>query len=334
MQALVTGGAGFIGSALAHELIARGDDVRVLDNLSTGRLESVPHKAEFVLGDLRDLKQVAEACRDVEVVFHQAAIRSVPRSMDDPGLTNDSNITGTLNLLRAASGAGVRKVVYASSSSAYGDAQTMPLSEDVRPSPLSPYAVSKLAGEYYCQVWSRSLGLPAVSLRYFNVFGPGQRPDSKYAAVFPAFTSALADGRAPEIHWDGEQSRDFTFIDDVVRGNLAAFKADSRSDGEVFNIGSNRPRTINDVLRSVSAAFDRWIEPILKPKRAGDVRHTHADTAKAQALLDWAPKVEWDDAVAQTVAWFVGSAANSHGDAAPQTVDLHSDAPMAGRLQN
>ncbi len=332
MRIIVTGGAGFIGSALAHRLIAGGADVRVLDNLSTGRLENVPHKAEFVLGDLRDLEQVADACRDVEVVFHQAAIRSVPRSMDDPGLTNDSNITGTLNLLRAASASGVRKVVYASSSSAYGDAQKMPLSEDARPGPLSPYAVSKLAAEYYCQVWSRSMRLPTVSLRYFNVFGPGQRPDSKYAAVFPAFTSALAVGRAPEVHWDGEQSRDFTFIDDVVRANIAASNADFRSNGEVFNIGSNRPRTINEVLRSVSAAFDRWIEPILEPKRAGDVRHTHADTSKARALLDWSPTVEWDDAVAQTVAWFVGSAAN--GGAASRTVDLHSDKPMAGRIQN
>ncbi|MGH2746801.1 MAG: SDR family oxidoreductase [Actinomycetota bacterium] len=329
MRALVTGGAGFIGSALAHELIAAGAEVRVFDNLSTGRIESVPQGAEFVLGDLCDPGEVADACRDIEVVFHQAAIRSVPRSMDDPGLTNDSNVTGTLNLLRAASAHGVRKLVYASSSSAYGDSETRPLSEDLSPRPLSPYAVSKLAGEYYCGVWSQSFGLPTVSLRYFNVFGPGQRPDSKYAAVFPAFTSALVNGRAPEIHWDGEQSRDFTFIDDVVRANIAAAEAGSRCEGEVVNIGSNRPRTINEVLRSVSAALDRWIEPEMKPKRPGDVRHTHADTTKAWSLLGWRPEVEWSDAVALTVDWFLRGTRTPSEEPALQAVETGTDGRMA-----
>lgn len=305
MQVLVTGGAGFIGSALARELIASGVEVRVFDNLSTGSRENVPPEADFVLGDLRNPEEIVEASADMEIVFHQAALRSVPRSMDEPVLTNDSNITGTLNLLRAASAAGVRRVVYASSSSVYGDSETQPLSEDLPPRPLSPYAVSKLTGEYYCRVWSQSFGLSTVSLRYFNVFGPGQRPDSKYAAVFPAFISALVEERAPEIYWDGEQTRDFTFIDDVVRANIAAAKVGPRGDGEVFNIGSGRPCSVAEVLRSVSAANGRWIEPDMKPRRPGDVRHTHADNEKARTLLEWQPQVEWSDAVARTVGWFL-----------------------------
>ncbi len=308
MQALVTGGAGFIGSAVARELIASGVDVRVLDNLSTGSRENVPPGAEFVLGDLRDPSDVAAACTDVEVVFHQGAIRSVPRSMDEPTVTNDSNVTGTLNLLRAASAAGVRRVVYASSSSVYGDSEIHPLSEDLSPQPLSPYAVSKLAAEYYCRAWSQSFGLSTVSLRYFNVFGPGQPPDSKYAAVFPAFISALIGGRAPEIYWDGEQTRDFTFIDDVVRANIAAANVGPAGDGQVFNIGSGHPRSVTEVLRSVSAALGRWIDPEMKPMRRGDVRDTHADNAKAAAVLGWHPEVDWSDAVARTVGWFLEDA--------------------------
>lgn len=306
MRALVTGGAGFIGSALARALMERGTAVRVLDNLLTGLQENIPAGAELIRGDLRDIDAVRRACRAVEVVFHQAAIRSVPRSVDDPLLTEGCNVLGTLNLLVAAEECRVRRVVYASSSSVYGDADGAVNREDMPPNPLSPYAVSKLAAEQYCQLWTRLKGLSTVSLRYFNVFGPGQHPESKYAAVFPAFISALAEGRSPEVHWDGEQSRDFCFIDDVVRANLLAADADGRINGKVINVGEGRPKTVNEVLCSVSEAIGRWIDPVSAPKRPGDVRRTHADIGRAQELIGWEPQADWNEAVHATVRWFVG----------------------------
>ncbi len=303
MRCLVTGGAGFIGSAVARALIARGEEVRVLDNLATGFEEAVPNGVAFFKDDLRDLEAVRRACADVEVVYHQAAIRSVPRSVDDPLLSNDSNVNGTLNLLIAASDAGVRRVVYASSSSIYGDTQGAPNHEDMPPDPRSPYAVSKLAGEYYCRAWTHLGRLSAVCLRYFNVFGPGQHPESKYAAVFPAFVSALVGDRAPELHWDGEQSRDFSFVDDVVAANLLAADAEG-ADGAVINIGGGRPKTVNEVLLAVSDALGKWIEPTHAPMRAGDVRHTRADISRARALLGWEPMTPWEEAIRATVRWF------------------------------
>lgn len=302
----MTGGAGFIGSALARALMERGTAVRVLDNLLTGLQENIPAGAELIRGDLRDIDAVRRACRAVEVVFHQAAIRSVPRSVDDPLLTEGCNVLGTLNLLVAAEECRVRRVVYASSSSVYGDADGAVNREDMPPNPLSPYAVSKLAAEQYCQLWTRLKGLSTVSLRYFNVFGPGQHPESKYAAVFPAFISALAEGRSPEVHWDGEQSRDFCFIDDVVRANLLAADADGRINGKVINVGEGRPKTVNEVLCSVSEAIGRWIDPVSAPKRPGDVRRTHADIGRAQELIGWEPQADWNEAVHATVRWFVG----------------------------
>jgi nucleoside-diphosphate-sugar epimerase len=304
MKALVTGGAGFIGSALARELLERGGEVRVLDNLVTGFEEVVPEGAEFLKEDLRDLEATRRACKGIDVVFHQAAIRSVPRSVDNPILTNEANVSGTLNLLIAASEAGARRVVYASSSSVYGDTEGALNREDMAPSPQSPYAVSKLTGELYCRVWTSLGRISTVSLRYFNVFGPGQHPESKYAAVFPAFISALLNDRPPEVHWDGEQSRDFSFIDDVVEANLLAGQAGPDVDGAVFNIGGGRPRTVNEVLGSVADALERWIEPIHAPKRAGDVRHTRADITRPRDMLGWEPKESWDEAVAATVRWF------------------------------
>jgi nucleoside-diphosphate-sugar epimerase len=303
--ALVTGGAGFIGSAIARVLIERGWTVRVLDNLLTGFEENIPEGAEFVRGDLRDIDDVRRAVVDVEVVFHQGALRSVPRSVDDPALSESCNITGTLNVLVAAEGAGVRRVVYASSSSVYGDVAEGLQHEDMTPSPLSPYAVSKLSAEQYCRVWTHLKGLSTVSLRYFNVFGPGQRPDSRYAAVFPAFVSALMEGREPEVHWDGEQERDFTYIDDIVAANIAAAEASGPDvDGAVVNVAGGRPRTINEVLGAVSEAVGRWIEPSRTPKRAGDIRRTHADLTRAHELLGWSPSAVWDEAVGHTVDWF------------------------------
>lgn len=306
MQTLVTGGAGFIGSAIARGLLARGDRVRVLDNLLAGSRDVVPEGAEFVEGDLRRPDDVRAACRDVEVVFHQGAVRSVPRSVDEPVLVEECNALGTLNLLMAAADGGVRRVVYASSSSVYGDVGDAVNREDLPTSPMSPYAVSKLTGELYCRVWTGLRGLSTVSLRYFNVFGPGQSAESKYAAVFPGFCSALLAGRPPEVHWDGEQSRDFTYIDDVVRANLLAAEAGPEADGQVVNVAGGRPRTVNDVLRSVADAAGRWIEPERRPRRVGDVRHTHADISRAERILGWRPQARWEEAVRATVAWFSG----------------------------
>ncbi|MGH2722684.1 MAG: NAD-dependent epimerase/dehydratase family protein [Actinomycetota bacterium] len=304
MRALVTGGAGFIGSAIARELLARGTEVRVLDNLLTGSRAAVPQGAELVEGDLRNPDDVRAACRGVEVVFHQAAVRSVPRSVDEPVLVEECNSLGTVQLLAAAAEAGVRRLVYASSSSVYGDVGQDLNREDRAPDPMSPYAVSKLAGEKYCRVWTLLGRLSTVAMRYFNVFGPGQAADSKYAAVFPAFCSALVAGRAPEVHWDGEQSRDFTFVDDVVRANLLAAEAGPDAVGQVVNVAGGRPRTVNEVLRSVADAVGRWIDPERLPRRAGDVRRTHADISRAERLLGWRPEADWDPSVRATVGWF------------------------------
>jgi nucleoside-diphosphate-sugar epimerase len=308
MRALVTGGAGFIGSAIGRELVRRGHEVRVLDNFLSGFRESLPGGADLIEGDLRNLEDVRKAVDGTEVVFHQGAVRSVPRSVDEPVLVEETNVLGTLHVVLAAAEAGVGRVVYASSSSVYGDVGEGVNREDLPPDPLSPYAASKLAGELYCRVWTRLKDLSTVSLRYFNVFGPGQSLESKYAAVFPAFCSALAAGRPPEVHWDGEQSRDFTYIDDVVRANLQAAEADGRVDGAVINIAGGRPKTVNEVLRSVSEAMDRWLEPTRTPRRAGDVRRTHADIARARELLGWTPRADWDEAVRNTVRWFADGA--------------------------
>lgn len=303
----MTGGAGFIGSALARRLVEAGDDVRVLDNLSTGHRANVPPGCELLEVDVRDADALADACRDVEVVFHQAAIGSVPRSIDDPLGSHDSNATGTLNLLVAATGAGVRRFVYASSSSAYGDTGGSINVETLPPNPMSPYAVTKLAGEHYCRAWTRVKGLSTVSLRYFNVFGPGQDPTSRYAALFPRFIAALSEGKAPEVHGDGEQSRDFTFVEDVVRANLLAASAGEEASGQVCNIGGGRPRTVNEVLAAVSGVLGRWIDPVHTPPRPGDVRRSHADISRARELLGWVPAAGWDEAVRATVGSFAGA---------------------------
>jgi UDP-glucose 4-epimerase len=304
VRALVTGGAGFIGSSVAAALVARGDEVRVLDDLSTGFRENVPEGAELLVGDVRDLETVRAATAGVEVVFHQAAIRSVPKSVDDPFASNSVNVTGTLTVLVAAREAGVRRVVYASSSSVYGDPPEPLRREEQPPEPVSPYGVSKLAGELYCRTWTALHGLSTVSLRYFNVFGPRQHPESRYSAVFPAFVSALAAGRPAEVHWDGEQSRDFTFIDDVVAANLLAAEAGPEADGAVLNIGGGRARTVNEVLRSVAAALGVPPEAVYAPKRPGDVRHTLADIRRAREVLGWTPRADWEAAVRATVEWF------------------------------
>jgi nucleoside-diphosphate-sugar epimerase len=301
MRALVTGGAGFIGSAVVRALIARGDDVRVLDNFATSGREDAPAGADLFEADIRDLESIAPAFKDRDVVFHLAAIPRVGRSVEDPVLVTECNVLGTLNVLMGAERAGVRRVVYASSSSVYGDRGEQISSEDMRPEPQSPYAASKLAGEHYCVVWSRLGRVETVSLRYFNVFGPGLGL-GPYALVFASFSNALLAGEAPELHWDGEQAKDFTYIDDAVRATLLAAEADA--DGAVINVGGGSPKSVNTVLRSISEAVGVWIEPKRLPKREGDVRHTHADITKAKKLLGWSPETDWSTAVAETVAWF------------------------------
>jgi nucleoside-diphosphate-sugar epimerase len=306
--ALVTGGAGFIGSTIARALIREGTPVRVFDNLIAGFREVVPPEAEFQLGDLRNPEEIGKACEGIDVIYHQAALRSVAKSVDEPLITEECNVMGTLNLLNAAEQAGVRRVVYAASSSAYGETTEGINVETATPNPLSPYAVSKLAAEYYCRNWTHLHGLSTVSLRYFNVFGPGQHPESKYAALFPGLISALAAGKAPEVHWDGEQTRDFTYVEDVARANLAAARADTRVDGEVINIGAGRAKSVNETLAAICKVMDLWIEPVRTPKRQGDVRSTLADISKAKELLGWEPEADWEDAIAATVGWFTTGA--------------------------
>ena len=305
MRALVTGGAGFIGSAIARALVERGDDVRVLDNLIAGSKENVPAGTDFWEADLRDPDALREATRDVEVVFHEAAIRSVPRSIDEPTLVHECNVTGTLNLLIACEENEVRRLVYASSSSAYGGTREGMSTEDMHPRPLSPYAASKLSAEYYCTVWSELKKLSTVSLRYFNVFGPGQSAESKYSAVFPAFVTALIKGERPVIHSDGEQSRDFTYIDDVVEANVAAAVADDRVDGAVINVAGGAPHTINETFEEIRRVLGVAGEAQHADKREGDIRHSFADPRLAAELLGWRTLTLWEEAVRLTVEWFV-----------------------------
>jgi nucleoside-diphosphate-sugar epimerase len=303
---LVTGGAGFIGSHLAHRLIDLGHDVRVLDNFSTGRRENIAPvlgRIELIEADVRDLAVVRKAVSGVDVVFHEAALASVPRSVDDPVTSNEVNVVGTLNVLEASRDAGVSRVVYASSSSVYGDSRELPKLEQMPPAPESPYAVGKLAGEHYCRVFSRLYGLDCVALRYFNVFGPRQDPSSQYAAVVPIFITSLLDGSTPIIHGDGEQSRDFTFIDNVVAANILAAEAPLCA-GEVMNIACGKTATVNALfgaLREIvgSAVQARHVDP-----RPGDVKHSFADISKARRLLGFSPSVGFEEGLKRTVSWF------------------------------
>jgi UDP-glucose 4-epimerase len=303
---LVTGGAGFIGSNIVEGLVRQGDRVRVLDDFSTGRRENLAPFAgvEVVEGDLRDAKTVARAVSGVEGVFHQAALRSVPRSVDDPSSSNEVNVTGTLVLLLACRAAKVRRVVYASSSSVYGDDPTLPKVETLRTQPISPYAVSKLAAEHYCQVFARLYGVETVSLRYFNVFGPRQNPESKYSAVIPRFLDLAMQGEPLEVHGDGEQSRDFTYIDNVVQGNLRAMDTPGVS-GEVFNVACGTRHSLIAIADAIGDFLGRRPERRHVAERAGDVRHTLADIAKAQRLLGYQPTVDFADGMRRTCEYFV-----------------------------
>jgi UDP-glucose 4-epimerase len=309
MRTLVTGGAGFIGSSLASGLLAEGHEVRVLDDLSTGRRENVPDGAELLVGSVTDEQVVAGAVAGVDVIFHEAANRAVLRSVEDPLGTDSVNTHGTLVVLDAALRAGVRRVVSASSSSVYGGAEHRPTPETDPLSPRSPYAVSKLAGEHYCRVFAELHGLETVSLRYFNVYGPRQRPDSAYAAVIPLFIRALLDAEPPTVHGDGLQSRDFTYVDDVVRANLLAASAPAEAaSGKALNIAGGSEHSLLDLLSILSGLMERSVEPRHTEPRAGDVKHTCADVGAARDTLGFTAEVSFTDGLRRTVDWLSGRA--------------------------
>jgi len=301
---LITGGAGFIGSRLAHALVARGDRVRILDSFVTGRrenLEGLGERSEVHEGSVDDPATVERAMVGIEYVLHQAALPSVQRSVELPLESHATNLTGSLHLLVAAQKVGVRRFVYASSSSVYGDSPQLPKVETMPVAPLSPYAVGKLGGELYCKVFHKLHGLETVSLRYFNVFGPGQRPDSAYAAVVPRFVEALLRGEAPVIYGDGMQSRDFTYIDNVVQANLAACSAGPAVAGEAFNIACGEAVTLLDLLQKMAEVSGRGVAPRFEPPRAGDVRNSLADIGKATRLLGYRPSVSFREGLRRTL---------------------------------
>jgi UDP-glucose 4-epimerase len=303
---LVTGGAGFIGSHLATRLVNDGHQVRVLDNLSTGTLDNLTHllgQYQFFAGDLCDADVVAAAVTDVDVVFHQAALASVPRSVENPLETHRACVTGTITLLDACRKEGVRRVVYAASSSAYGNASIMPKHEGQLPAPLSPYAAAKLAAELYCESFAATYGLETVRLRYFNVFGPRQDPNSPYSAVIPRFVAALLDNRRPVIYGDGTQSRDFTYIDNVVAGNLLAAEAPGVS-GRVYNCACGSSLDLLTLLQLICEQLDVPCDPEFLPARTGDVRHSWADIAAAQRELGYQPVVSCREGLRETVEWY------------------------------
>jgi len=302
---LVTGAAGFIGSNSVEELVRRGESVRALDDLSTGYLhniEAFQGKIEFLQGSVADEELLAEAMRGVDYVLHQAAIPSVPRSVEEPMRSHEANATGTLKVLIAARDAGVKRLVFASSSSVYGESPTMPKREDMPTQPLSPYAVNKLAGEEYCKVFHRVYGLPTVALRYFNVFGPRQDPTSAYAAAIAAFASAMLAGQRPTVYGDGHQTRDFTFVSNVVDANLLACKTDA-ANGQALNIACGERISLLDLIAELNFLLGTNLEPIIAPERKGDVRHSLADITPAREKLGYEPKVGLREGLKRTVEW-------------------------------
>ncbi len=303
----MTGGAGFIGSNLVRGLLARGDEVRVLDNFATGNRANVDDlDVEVVEGELRSYERVHNAVRGVDVVFHLGALGSVPRSVQDPLTSSAVNVEGTLNVLLAARDEGVRRVVFASSSSVYGVRSELPVTEDLPVDPLSPYGVAKLAAERYCVAFSRVYeGFETVVLRYFNVFGPRQSPLSQYAAAVPLFISAIADGRPITIFGDGGQSRDFTYVDNVVEATIAAAHADGAS-GRIFNIAASAPTSVNDLADAIGRIVGKPVEKTYAPTRAGDIRDSWADIAAARAVLDWEPRIALEEGLRRTVEALLG----------------------------
>jgi UDP-N-acetylglucosamine/UDP-N-acetyl-alpha-D-glucosaminouronate 4-epimerase len=306
MDVLVTGGAGFIGSSLIRSLAASNHDVRAFDDLSTGSLDNLRDLdgLAVITGDVRDLDSVRRAVEGVEVVYHLAALPSVARSVADPLTTHAVNVNGTLNILVASRDAGVRRVVYASSSSVYGDTPTLPKHERMPPSPLSPYAASKLAGEVYCRAFANVYELETVSLRFFNVFGPGQDPASQYAAVIPRFITRMLIGEPPEIYGDGHQSRDFTFVQNAIQACTLAASARSDAVGESFNIGCGGRTTLLDLVEAINELLNVSIRPSFSAPRPGDIPHSHADIAKAERFLGYRPTVSVRAGLSQTIDWY------------------------------
>ncbi len=305
MRVLVTGGAGFIGGHLIDALLGEGADVRVIDNFSTGRRENIARVAgriDFIEGDLCDPEATARAVHGVDTVFHEAAIPSVARSVNDPVASNRANVSGTVELLQACRVAGVRKLVYAASSSAYGDTEVLPKVETMTPKPLSPYAVSKLTGEQYVTVFGRLFGFETLSLRYFNVFGPRQDPNSEYAAVIPRFITRMLRGERPQIHGDGEQSRDFCFIENVVSANLLAAKA--RTHGEVVNIACGARVSLNELVARINRALGTDLSPEYGSGRAGDVKHSLADISAARALIGYEVRYDLAAGLAKAIDYY------------------------------
>lgn len=303
---VITGGAGFIGSNLARFLTQAKNDVIVIDDLSTGRLENIKDIIDeknfrFVKGSITDLDILRDSFSHVDYVFHQAALPSVPRSIKDPLTTNEVNIKGTLNVLVAAKDAGVRKVVYASSSSVYGDTPTLPKKETMTPNPLSPYAVSKIAGEYYCQIFADVFRLPTVSLRYFNVYGPWQDPSSEYAAVIPKFIGNVLKDKPPVVYGDGTQTRDFTFINDVVQANVRAMEATATG---VFNAAGGKRITINDLAKTIMQLCQKEMDIVYEAARPGDIKHSLADSSKAKASFGYAPQYDITKGLKETLPWY------------------------------
>jgi UDP-glucose 4-epimerase len=304
-RAVVTGGAGFIGSHLADELAKRGYGVVILDDLSTGKTENIAEliqkgNAEFIQGSITDSTLLQKLCKGALYVFHQAALASVPRSLEDPSKTNEVNVTGTLNVLIAARDNNVKKVIYASSSSVYGDTPTLPKNEQMTPRPESPYAVTKLAGEHYCRVFQEIYGLNTACLRYFNVYGPRQDPNSEYSAVIPRFIQRVISSEAPVIFGDGEQTRDFTFIRDAVQANILA--AETGASG-IYNIGRGERITINELAERIITIAGKDMEPLHREVRAGDVKHSLADISAAESF-GYQPRYSIEAGLKETFDWF------------------------------
>ena len=313
-QYLVTGGAGFIGSHLVEELVRRGHRVRVADSLITGKRRNLDHisDVEFVHGDLADLSVAQQVVTGIDFVLHQAAIPSVPRSVLEPITSNRANIDATLNVLVAARDAGVKRLVYAGSSSAYGDTPTLPKREDMPTNPLSPYALQKLVGEQYCQMFTRLYGFETVTIRYFNVFGPRQDPSSPYSGVISLFSTALLEKRQPTIYGDGEQTRDFTYVANVVDGVLRACDAPEAS-GEAINVATGGRISLNELLRVMNKIVGTDIKAVYGPSRAGDVHDSQADISKARRLLKYTPVVDLEEGLRRTLAWCRTESASATG---------------------
>lgn len=315
MKYLVTGGAGFIGSNIVEELLRRGHKVRVLDNFSTGsrrNLSEFWERIDVIEGDLRSYHIVREAVDGVDFILHQGALPSVPRSIKDPVTSNEVNVGGTLNILHAALDSGVKRVVFASSSSIYGDSPTLPKKEEMAPNPLSPYAVSKLAGEKYCQVFSHIYGLHTVALRYFNVFGPRQNPDSQYSAVIPKFIKAILAGQSPVIYGDGLQSRDFTYIENVVEANILATEVDCPP-GIVMNCAAHERTNLNELVESINKILGKNIAPVYSEPRPGDVKHSFAAIERIQETLSYRPKIRFEEGLRKTIRWYQETLKNEGG---------------------